>query len=57
MSIAPNILKEMDCNPDKRLEYEALIYDCNEVIKNMPGKTVTGIAINVHWIKTIKIAG
>lgn len=45
VSIAPNILKEMDCNPDKRLEYEALIYDCNEVIKNMPGKTVTGGAI------------
>lgn len=42
ISIAPNILKEMDSNPDKRLEYEALIYDCNEAIKNMPDKTVTG---------------
>ena len=28
ISIAPNILKEMENDPEKRMEYEALIYDC-----------------------------
>lgn len=28
IQIAPNILAEMENNPEKRLEYEALIYDC-----------------------------
>ena len=32
LAIAPNILREMEENPEKRLEYEALIYDCNEVL-------------------------
>lgn len=45
ISIAPNILKEMENNPDKRLEYEALIYDCNQAIKNMPDKTPNGSTI------------
>lgn len=45
ISIAPNILKEMENDPDKRLEYEALIYDCNQVIKNMPDKTPNGATI------------
>lgn len=45
ISIAPNILKQMENDPDKRLEYEALIYDCNQVIKNMPDKTQNGATI------------
>lgn len=45
IGIAPNILKEMENDPDKRLEYEALIYDCNEAIKNMPDKTWNGATI------------
>ena len=45
ISIAPNILKEMENDPDKRMEYEALIYDCNQVIKNMPEKTQNGATI------------
>lgn len=45
IGIAPNILKEMENDPEKRLEYEALIYDCNEVIKNMPAKTQNGSKI------------
>lgn len=28
MSIAPNILRQMATDPEKKLEYEALIYDC-----------------------------
>lgn len=35
----------MENNPDKRLEYEALIYDCNQAIKNMPDKTPNGSTI------------
>lgn len=35
MAIAPNILKEMENDPEKRMEYEALIYDCNNVQKEM----------------------
>ena len=34
ISIAPNILRQMADDPQKRQEYEALIYDCNEVLKN-----------------------
>lgn len=45
ISIAPNILKEMENDPDKRMEYEALIYDCNQVIKNMLDKTYNGATI------------
>ena len=35
----------MENDPDKRLEYEALIYDCNQVIKNMPDKMPNGSKI------------
>lgn len=45
IGIAPNILREMENDPEKRLEYEALIYDCNEVIKNMPATTQNGSKI------------
>lgn len=45
ISIAPNILKEMENDSDKRMEYEALIYDCSQAIKNMPDKTYNGAAI------------
>lgn len=42
LAISPNILKEMENDPDKRLEYEALIYDCNEHMKNMLTTTAGG---------------
>ena len=32
VAIAPNILREMETNPDKKLEYEALLYD----VANLP---------------------
>lgn len=34
IAIAPNILKEMENDPEKKLEYEALIYDCSQLIKS-----------------------
>lgn len=36
ISIAPNILRKMENDPEARLEYEALIYDCAELLKNEP---------------------
>lgn len=45
IGIAPNILRDMENDSDKRLEYEALIYDCNQVIKNLPDKTPNGSTI------------
>lgn len=42
IGIAPNILREMENDPEKRLEYEALIYDCSQVIKNLPDKMPNG---------------
>ena len=33
-SIAPNILRQMANDPEKRMEYEALIYDCANVLKD-----------------------
>lgn len=38
ISIAPNILKKMENDPEARLEYEALIYDCANFLKNEPTK-------------------
>ena len=32
IQIAPSILAQMQNNPDKRIEYEALIYDCAKLI-------------------------
>ena len=32
IQIAPNILTEMKNNPDKKLEYEALIYDAAQLL-------------------------
>ena len=34
MAIHPSILKQMENDPEKRLEYEALIYDCNQLMKS-----------------------
>ena len=34
ITIAPNILRQMANDPEKRLEYEALIYDCDNALKN-----------------------
>ena len=47
-SIAPNILRQMANDPEKRLEYEALIYDCNQGLKdtaNRPGLKAQGYII------------
>lgn len=38
ISISPNILNEMVKDPEKKLEYEALIYDCVELQKTLPGQ-------------------
>lgn len=38
MAIAPNILKEMEEDPEKCLEYEALIYDCNNTQKSIANR-------------------
>ncbi len=32
IQIAPNILSQMKSDPEKRLEYEALIYDCAQLV-------------------------
>lgn len=45
IGIAPNILREMENDPEKSLEYEALIYDCHQAIKNMPDTTSNGSKI------------
>ncbi|MCM1083175.1 MAG: DUF6033 family protein [Clostridium sp.] len=36
ISIAPNILRKMENDPEARLEYEALIYDCANFLKDAP---------------------
>ena len=41
LSISPKILKEMQNNPDKKIEYEALIYD----IATQNNSRTTGIKI------------
>lgn len=49
IAVSPNILRQMQTDPDKRLEYEALIYDCNSLQKNLEGKsTMTGKKIAAH---------
>ncbi len=48
ISIAPNILRQMADAPEKKLEYEALIYDCNNTLKNSanrPGLKAQGVII------------
>jgi len=48
-SIAPNILRQMANDPEKRMEYEALIYDCANVLKdsaNRPGLKAQGIILD-----------
>lgn len=49
IAIAPNILKQMEEDPEKRIEYEALIYDCNSLSKslsNQDGLIAHGFIIN-----------
>ena len=38
ISVAPNILREMKNNPEKRIEYEALIYDCENELRESSGR-------------------
>lgn len=45
IGISPNILRQMEQDPEKRLEYEALIYDCVQAAKNAPVKTANGADI------------
>ena len=48
ITIAPNILREMANDPEKRMEYEALIYDCANGLKenaNRPGLKAQGVII------------
>lgn len=42
IAIAPNILSQMNNDPEKRLEYEALIYDCAALQKTLTDHTITG---------------
>lgn len=49
LSIAPNILRQMQNDPEKRVEYEALIYDIQNTSKNFPkppGCIAQGFIIN-----------
>lgn len=49
IAISPNILKQMENDPEKRMEYEALIYDCNSLSKslsNRDGLIAHGFIIN-----------
>ena len=49
ISIAPSVLRQMEKDPQKRLEYEALIYDCANVLNDSsnrpPGLKAQGIVI------------
>ena len=42
VSISPKILREMERDPEKRLEYEALLYDCAETMKSLPPQASDG---------------
>lgn len=49
ITISPNILRQMANDPEKKLEYEALIYDCDNVLKssaNRPGLKSQGFVID-----------
>lgn len=49
ITIAPNILRQMANDPEKKLEYEALIYDCDKALKNSanrPGLKAQGFVID-----------
>ena len=45
LSISPKILKEMQNNPDKKIEYEALIYDIASQNNSRPGLKSHGFVI------------
>lgn len=45
LSISPKILKEMQNNPDKKMEYEALIYDIASQNNSRPGLKSHGFII------------
>lgn len=36
IAVAPNVLRKMQEDPEARIEYEALIYDCVQTMKNEP---------------------
>ncbi|MBR5910288.1 MAG: hypothetical protein IKZ66_09995, partial [Schwartzia sp.] len=51
VSIAPNILKEMEKDPAKREEYEALLYDVEQTTAEIPTKRANGTTLKAQgWI-------
>ena len=51
VAIAPNILKEMENDPAKREEYEALLYDVQQCIEGMSMTRPNGNKLKAHgWI-------
>mgnify|MGYP001061814293 CR=1 FL=1 len=65
IQIAPNILVQMQNDPDKRVEYEALIYDCAQLVYS--GKMsqggmgyhikAAGTVINAGQLRKMMMAG
>ncbi len=51
VAIAPNILKEMEDDPAKREEYEALLYDVQQCTEEMSMTRLNGNKLKAHgWI-------
>ena len=51
VSISPKILREMEKDPAKREEYEALLYDVQETTAGLPRTRVDGSKVKAHgWI-------
>ena len=51
VAISPKILREMEKDPAKREEYEALLYDVQETTAGLPRTRVDGSKVKAHgWI-------
>ena len=48
LAISPKILKQMEEDPEKRMEYEALIYDCNEVLNRPTRDGIKAQGMIIH---------
>ncbi len=49
IAIAPNILRQMQNNPEKALEYDALAYDCAQISKKLPAMFAgKGLNLKAH---------
>lgn len=42
IAVSSNILQQMENDPEKQLEYEALIYDCNSIAKSLSKQSFQG---------------